>query len=87
VPSIGQRSLDADEAQPAIFLFPDQDSCESALSTWLGECFEDVPDGELLVLELDVAGLRLRCEVAYELICHEPIKPCRIRKVLTEACL
>lgn len=83
-PVIGDRSLALGEPAPRIYLFPSRDDCDTALSSWLGDCFEDVEEDGLVILAVNVEGLALESEVEYELACTELIVPERIVDVLDE---
>src|SRR5690554_3767284 len=62
---IGPRSRML-ESRPAVFLFPDRQSCDTALSTWLGDEFEDVPEDGLVILAVDITGLPYQFSVEFE---------------------
>jgi hypothetical protein len=66
-PRIGERSADLGERLPRVYLFADEESCDTALSGWLGDSFEDIPEDGLLVLRVDVTDLTLEIEVGYEI--------------------
>lgn len=83
-PRIGERSAELGEKVPRIYLFPDIQSCETALTTWLGACFEDIKDDGLIILKMDVSGLSLDHSVDYELSCLDIIPPLRVLEVLSE---
>lgn len=84
-PRIGERSAELGEKVPRVYMFPDLESYEAALSGWLGDCFEDNPEDGLLVLQVDVAGLKLRSEIEYELTCTDVIEPSRILEIRFES--
>lgn len=83
-PRIGERSTALGEPVPRVYLFADQESCDTALSGWLGDCFEDIPEDGLLVLLVDVADLTLRSDVSYEITCIDVIEPARILEIRDE---
>lgn len=83
-PRIGERSVELGESVPRIYLFPDLESCDTALSSWLGDCFEDIPEDGLLVLQVDVAGMYLETEAGYEMTTMEAIPPSRILEIRCE---
>jgi len=83
-PRIGERSAELGELVPRVYLFPDLESCDTALAGWLGDCFEGVPEDGLLLLHVDVTGCTLASEVAYELTSAEAIEPARILEIRFE---
>lgn len=83
-PRIGVRSADLGELLPRVYLFADQEACDTALSGWLGDCFEDIPEDGLLVLLVDVTDLTLQSDVGYEITCMDVIKPARILEIRDE---
>lgn len=84
LPRIGERSEMCGETTPAIYLFPDLASCDTALSSWLGDTFDDLPEDALVILAIDDHGLSLDASVAYERVAFEPLPASRIRLVLGE---
>jgi len=68
-PSIGERSLDRGENEQRIYLFTSKQACEDALSTWLGECFENEEPEFLTILEIDPAGITGISEASFEIAC------------------
>lgn len=84
-PAIGDRSVAAGETKPRVYLFPSREDCETALSTWLGDEFEDCPDDGLAILEVDITGLQLESDVAYEVSVAEDIEASRIVSVMNES--
>ena len=52
VPKIGELSKIANEEIERIYLFPNEDDMNTALSSWFGECFEE--DEELSSLNIDL---------------------------------
>tara|TARA_Y100000780_G_scaffold223601_1_gene234111 strand:+ start:319 stop:693 length:375 start_codon:yes stop_codon:yes gene_type:complete len=83
-PRIGERSAALGEDVPRVYLFPSREDCETALSSWLGECFEDVEEHGLLILAIDVDGLTLDSDVGYEMTTSDTIEPARIASVFRE---
>lgn len=81
VPQIGPRSAQANEALRCVYLFTSAEACETALMNWLGDEFEDT---ELVVLELDRAGVTGDVCAGFELACLHAITPERIRRVLDD---
>jgi hypothetical protein len=51
VPTVGDRSKKLNE-QACVFLFPDRDSAEDALSGWLGDQFDEDEDITFALLEV-----------------------------------
>lgn len=83
-PQIGDRSVAMGEATRSVYLFPDLETCEDALTNWLGDCFEFEPENGLAILEIDVTGLTLESNAGFELACQETINPSRIVRVRDE---
>lgn len=83
-PRIGERSGDLGERLPRVYLFADQESCDTALSGWLGECYTDIPEDGLLVLLVNVTDLTLESDAGYELACVDVIEPSRILEITRE---
>lgn len=52
IPQIGERSQEIGEVQEAVFLFPNFEEMNNALTNWLGDCFEEVD--ELVILQIDL---------------------------------
>lgn len=80
-PKIGKRSSDCQEKVEAIFLFPDQESMEDALSNWLGE---ELGDEELAILEIRLpesyaSDLDSDSKIDYEVRCKREIPSDYIR--------
>lgn len=84
VPNIGARSADLGEWTPRVYLFISRDACENALCNWLGEAFEELEHG-LVILELEPASITGESEAAYEVACADVVSPLLIRRVLDEA--
>ena len=82
-PSIGERSQKIGEMEAVVYLFPTLEDVEVALSTWLGEAFED--DFELLsLLEIQIENeTEIFSVVGYEVIVKNLIPAERI-SVLAE---
>lgn len=84
IPQIGKRSKELGESE-AIFLFPDEESMETALYNWLGEWYYDNygEDIELALLKIDVpTNFPIENgEVEYEKISRIPIPPKYIMEV------
>lgn len=67
VPMIGLRSALLGESEAAIYCFPSIEDCEDGLIQWLGDQLEDVPEGEVVILELDIpAHIPRKSDVEYE---------------------
>lgn len=56
LPMIGERSIEAKESEPAVYLFPTIVDMEDALMNWLGDWYTDTYGANvpLAVLEVDV---------------------------------
>lgn len=80
---VGPRS-ECMKEQPSVFLFPDLESCHVALSSWLGDEFEDVPEDGLLILEVDISGLPYQQSVEFEKEVVTDIPVDRILRVVGE---
>lgn len=78
---VGPRSEGMKE-QPSVFLFPDLESCHVALSSWLGDEFEDVPEDGLFILEVDISGLPYQQSVEFEREVVTDIPPERVLRIL-----
>ncbi len=85
-PEIGERSRATGESRPRVYFFPSREACDTALSTWLGDAFEDVVEEDgLVILEVDLAGLRIESDAPFELAVAEVIEPTRIISVMDES--
>lgn len=82
VPMIGERSEKLGEVNPRVYLFPQADHVEDALSNWLGDELEDYD--ELAILEVDLIGYPYQFSVGYEISVSDTIKPNAIIKVFDE---
>lgn len=74
IPQVGERSEQLKE-EPGVFLFLSYEDCETALSQWLGEQFED-PYEELVSLKITLPNdfpLEETCE--WELVSRTIIEP------------
>lgn len=69
-PQIGPRAQRIDEPIEAVYLFPTLMDLEDALMNWLGD---ELPTGELAILEVVKDGLTLEKTVGYELVSRHPI--------------
>jgi hypothetical protein len=86
LPRIGRRAKECREKMKAVYLFRGQDDLETALGNWLGECFDDMPEGALVILEVDIPdSLRVRSGVEYEVAVLDVIGAEAIRRVLNES--
>ncbi|TAL80686.1 MAG: hypothetical protein EPN77_19300 [Candidimonas sp.] len=73
VPQVGKRSATVREARPAVFFFAARESCEDALTNWLGEQFDDVAD-ELAILQVALPwGIEIGHGAEYEVVVLEPV--------------
>lgn len=84
VPSIGARSAALGEPTARVYLFTSREACEQALCNWLGEAFEDLEHG-LVILELEAVGITGQSEAPFEVACSDVVSPELIRRVLDEA--
>lgn len=84
IPRIGERSAQLGEIVPRVYLFPDREACDNAMANWLGQCFEDVEEGGLVILEVDVSGLHLKSDAEFELACQSEIEVGRLLRVFDE---
>lgn len=84
LPKIGDNSIAFGETLPRIYLFDSKESCENGLMNWLGECFENVEEGELVILGISPDGVDSIREVEYELAVSEGIPPSNIIQVFDE---
>lgn len=84
IPQIGERSSDCKEQFPYVFLFPSEEDKNTALSSWLGLCFDE--NEELVSLKLDLpdefpikAG-----DVEFEVLSEITIPSCYIVQIEDE---
>lgn len=89
LPMMGERSIDCNEHQKAIYLFRSITDMDNALLNWLGECFEDI---DLVILQIDVPdGFPITTEKDsngdefFESVCLEPIPVDYISAIYDEA--
>lgn len=52
VPAIGENSRDLGEEIERIYLFNKAEDCDSALGSWLGDCFDE--DDNLTIIEIEI---------------------------------
>ena len=78
-PQIGDRSSQLDGEVEGIFLFPSLNDVEAAVSSWLGDEFDE--DEELSLLAVDITGLEdnIVQGADYETIVNTTISPDRIK--------
>lgn len=78
-PQIGDRSSQLDGEVEGIFLFPSLSDVEAAVSSWLGDEFDE--DEELSLLAVDITGLENNIVQGadYETIVNTVISPDRIK--------
>jgi hypothetical protein len=78
-PQIGDRSRQLDGEVEGVFLFPSLSDVEAAVSSWLGDEFDE--DEELSLLAVDITGLEdnIVQGADYETIVNTPISPDRIK--------
>jgi hypothetical protein len=80
VPKLGPRSIEAGESNPAIFLFPDIEDMDNALMNWMGECWDEDDDTELVALEITLDdNFPLVQTAGWEYMSLNPIEPSCIR--------
>jgi len=90
IPSIGERSsqLTEDslplESIKRVYLFPTKDDCDTALGQWLGDEFEDVEEDGLVIIEVDLSGIKTESDCAFEVSVKEVINRDKIIKVFKE---
>lgn len=79
VPQIGERSESFGETMERIYLFPDIQAMETALSSWLGIEFENEygENVELCSLEITLPDTfpTYSPEVEWEICCYQTIPP------------
>lgn len=78
IPNIGPRAQMVPEEKPLIYFFPDRQTAEEALCSWMGDCFCD--EEELVLLKVDIpdelmAHLHKAPNVGYEVTCDISIPP------------
>lgn len=81
IPMVGERSSLLGELRPAIYLFPTIADVDSALSSWLGEQFDEVDALALLKVEIPDDS-EVWSDVEYEIAVGTRIPPADI-KVMT----
>lgn len=82
LPLVGPRSALLYEPAPAIYLFPDRASAEDALSSWMGDVFDE--DEQFALLEIDTSGSSPTPSFdlpSWEWTTSHPIQPHRITVV------
>lgn len=77
-PSIGSASSSYGESEERTYLFPTLDDVEGAVSSWLGDQYEN---DIISLLKVDVTGIQLKSDVAYEKYTNQTIPPNRITLV------
>lgn len=83
LPRIGPNAEACGETVPAVFCFPDQESCDDAMMNWLGDLFDE--NAPIAYLHLDISGLRTHPDAAgYEIQVIEHIPASRILYVTVE---
>lgn len=80
IPQLGNMAKDCGETKKAIWLFPDRESVETALSSWLGEELEARygEDCETAIIAIHLpesfsSSLRYNADIGYEVVCDSPI--------------
>lgn len=88
LPKVGERSMQARESKPAVYLFPSIEDMEDALMNWLGDLFIDFygENTPLAVLEVNLPlGFPIKKgEVEYESISEVTIPPIYISFIREE---
>lgn len=85
LPCIGERSRALGEDVPRVYLFTSLMACEEALMNWLGDAFDDVPGDDVVILEIDPAGIEGDTRVEYECAVAGAIGPGSIVRILDES--
>ena len=80
VPNLGPRSAEAGEKDPLVYLFPDSESCENAVTNWLGEAFDE--HEKICAIEVDLHGLIFERNVGFEITLREAVPPSRIMRIV-----
>ena len=84
-PQLGPRARLCGESYEAIFCFKTQSDCDTALSTWMADCFEDEPEGSLAILEVTLPkGARTHPDAIYEVAVLDPIPLQNIIQIFNE---
>lgn len=74
LPRIGPRSRRLGEALPAIYLFADAESLESALDNWLGDEFDE--EARLALIRVEAPeGTRTGEGAGFETVLLDPVPP------------
>jgi hypothetical protein len=77
VPSMGARSSEFGEPESRLYLFPSRDDAETAVSSWLGDSFDEDEPLALLQVRAQPSG----SEVEWEYFTTEIIPPADIEVV------
>ncbi|GAB0154371.1 hypothetical protein [Marinobacterium sp. BA1] len=83
VPTIGPRSEELGEPHSTTFAFVDRQACETALGSWLGDEFEDVPEDGLAILQIKSDIRPSSSDAGYEVLFTQPV-PAECFQVLGE---
>jgi hypothetical protein len=75
LPAIGPRSAELGEDSPAVFAFVDRQSCDTALGSWLGDVFDDVPEGGLVIFEIKSDIRPTSSDAGFEALFTQPVPP------------
>lgn len=54
IPRCGRRAQECGETRRAVHLFSSPQACHATLKSWFGDCFKDLKDTSLVVLEVDI---------------------------------
>lgn len=83
IPSIGPRSKECGETQPAIYLFGRLEDVENALMNWMGEIFPDTDRVAVLAVPSD--QISPTPSASYEVVVPHAIPASMIRVLMTDA--
>lgn len=70
---------------PNIYFFPDIETMNDALGSWLGAEFEDLPEDGLFIIEVDWPYPIDTTEVPWEVTISEPVPTHHFRQLLSES--
>ena len=73
LPKIGELSIIANECIERIYLFPNEEDMNTALSSWFGECFDEEDNLSSLKISLPDDFPIFEGEVEYEAYSYEII--------------
>jgi hypothetical protein len=85
IPAIGSRSQACSESIARVYFFPDRETCDEALGSWLGDEFEAVADGGLSIIEVLLdPDIPLSSDSAYEIASTHVISSRSIKNITNE---